>query len=421
MPPTERGGVAIVKNSFWRKVALLQNVPTQALPRTSSRMSYPIEGVVKPTILVVDDTPDNLSLMRELLRKDYQVQLANGGERALKLAAMQPQPDLILLDIMMPVMDGYEVCRRLKADAATRDIPVVFLTAKADVEDEKRGLELGAVDYITKPISPPVVLARVKIHLALKAHADFLRDKSDFLEAEVSKRTREVLAIQDVTILAMATLAETRDLDTGNHIRRTQHYVKALAEKLRTHPRFASVLTDNYIQMLFKSAPLHDIGKVGIPDRILLKPERLTPEEFEIMKTHTTLGRDAIEHAEIQLGMPVEFLSTAKEIALSHQEKWDGSGYPQGLAGEAIPLSARLMAVADVYDALISRRVYKNSVPHEQAVAIIQEGRGVHFDPDITDAFVELQESFRAIAARFADSDDDMSLKQAQINSLVGA
>ena len=421
MPPTERGGVAIVKNSFWRKVALLQNVPTQALPRTSSRMSYPIEGVVKPTILVVDDTPDNLSLMRELLRKDYQVQLANGGERALKLAAMQPQPDLILLDIMMPVMDGYEVCRRLKADAATRDIPVVFLTAKADVEDEKRGLELGAVDYITKPISPPVVLARVKIHLALKAHADFLRDKSDFLEAEVSKRTREVLAIQDVTILAMATLAETRDLDTGNHIRRTQHYVKALAEKLRTHPRFAGVLTDNYIQMLFKSAPLHDIGKVGIPDRILLKPGRLTPEEFEIMKTHTTLGRDAIEHAEIQLGMPVEFLSTAKEIALSHQEKWDGSGYPQGLAGEAIPLSARLMAVADVYDALISRRVYKNSVPHEQAVAIIQEGRGVHFDPDITDAFVELQESFRAIAARFADSDDEMSRKQAQINSLVGA
>ena len=383
-------------------------------------MSYPIEGVVKPTILVVDDTPDNLSLMRELLRKDYQVQLANGGERALKLAAMQPQPDLILLDIMMPVMDGYEVCRRLKADAATRDIPVVFLTAKADVEDEKRGLELGAVDYITKPISPPVVLARVKIHLALKAHADFLRDKSDFLEAEVSKRTREVLAIQDVTILAMATLAETRDLDTGNHIRRTQHYVKALAEKLRTHPRFAGVLTDNYIQMLFKSAPLHDIGKVGIPDRILLKPGRLTPEEFEIMKTHTTLGRDAIEHAEIQLGMPVEFLSTAKEIALSHQEKWDGSGYPQGLAGEAIPLSARLMAVADVYDALISRRVYKNSVPHEQAVAIIQEGRGVHFDPDITDAFVELQETFHAIAARFTDSDDEMSRKQAQINSLVG-
>ena len=421
MPTTECGGAAMVKKSFWLKVALLQNVPTQALPRTSSRMSYPIEGVVKPTILVVDDTPDNLSLMRELLRKDYQVQLANGGERALKLAAMQPQPDLILLDIMMPVMDGYEVCRRLKADAATRDIPVVFLTAKADVEDEKRGLELGAVDYITKPISPPVVLARVKIHLALKAHADFLRDKSDFLEAEVSKRTREVLAIQDVTILAMATLAETRDLDTGNHIRRTQHYVKALAEKLRTHPRFAGVLTDNYIQMLFKSAPLHDIGKVGIPDRILLKPGRLTPEEFEIMKTHTTLGRDAIEHAEIQLGMPVEFLSTAKEIALSHQEKWDGSGYPQGLAGEAIPLSARLMAVADVYDALISRRVYKNSVPHEQAVAIIQEGRGVHFDPDITDAFVELQETFHAIAARFTDSDDEMSRKQAQINSLVGA
>lgn len=377
-------------------------------------MPYPIDGFVKPTILVVDDTPDNLSLMRELLRKDYQVQLANGGERALKLAAMEPTPDLILLDIMMPVMDGYEVCRRLKTNPVTRDIPVVFLTAKAEVEDEKRGLELGAVDYITKPISPPVVLARVKIHLALKAHADFLRDKSEFLEAEVNKRTREVLAIQDVTILAMATLAETRDLDTGNHFRRTQHYVKALAQRLRTHPRFAAILTDNYIQMLFKSAPLHDIGKVGIPDSILLKPGRLTPEEFEIMKTHTTLGRDAIEHAEKQLGMEVEFLSVAKEIALSHQEKWDGSGYPQGLAGEAIPLSARLMAVADVYDALISRRIYKEGFPHEKAVSIIQEGRGAHFDPDIADAVVELQDQFREIAARYADSDDDMARKKAQ-------
>ncbi len=403
MPTTESGGVAIVKNSFWRKVALLQNVPTQALPRTSSRMSYPIEGVVKPTILVVDDTPDNLSLMRELLRKDYQVQLANGGERALKLAAMQPQPDLILLDIMMPVMGGYEVCRRLKADAATRDIPVVFLTAKADVEDEKRGLELGAVDYITKPISPPVVLARVKIHLALKAHADFLRDKSDFLEAEVSKRTREVLAIQDVTILAMATLAETRDLDTGNHIRRTQHYVKALAEKLRTHPRFAGVLTDNYIQMLFKSAPLHDIGKVGIPDHILLRPGRLSPAEFEVMKSHTTLGRDAILQAERALGQEIPFLRFAKEIAYGHHEKWDGSGYPQGLAGEAIPISARLMALCDVFDALISRRVYKSALPYDEAIVLILQGKGKHFDPDVVDAFLKLEAQFRAIATRYAD------------------
>ena len=377
--------------------------------------------VTRPTILVVDDTPDNLSLMRELLKDDYQVQLANGGERALKLAAMVPRPDLILLDIMMPGMDGYEVCRRLKSDAATRDIPVVFLTAKSEIEDETKGLQMGAVDYITKPISPPIVLVRVKNHRALKAHADFLRDKADFLEAEVTKRTQEVVAIQDVTILAMASLAETRDSDTGNHIRRTQFYVKALAEHLRGHPRFAAQLSDNYIQMLFKSAPLHDIGKIGIPDRILLKPGRYEPAEFEIMKTHTTLGRDAIEHAEKQLGMTVEFLSMAKEIALSHQEKWDGSGYPQGLAGDAIPLSARLMAIADVYDALISRRVYKEGMPHEQAVSLIQEGRGHHFDPDITDAFVALKDDFREIAARFADSDEDMAKKKASMELFIQA
>ena len=375
-------------------------------------METGLEGVVKPTILVVDDTPENLSLMRELLRDDYQVQLANSGDRALKLAALAPHPDLILLDIMMPGMDGYEVCRQLKANPVTRDIPVIFLTAKAEVEDERRGLEIGALDYITKPISPPIVLARVKIHLALKAHADFLRDKSAFLEAEVAKRTREVMAIQDVTILAMASLAETRDTDTGNHIRRTQFYVKALAQHLATHPKYAAQLTDSYIQMLFKSAPLHDIGKVGIPDRILLKPGKLEPEEFELMKTHTTLGWDAIEHAEKQLGTEVDFLSTAKEIALFHHEKWNGAGYPQGLAGDAIPLSARLMAVADVYDALISRRVYKEGMPHEQAMQIILEGRGSHFDPDVIDAFEAQHEEFRHIAARFADSNDDMDRKK---------
>lgn len=377
-------------------------------------------GIVKPTILIVDDMPDNLSLMMELLKNDYVVKLANGGGRALKLASMKPSPDLILLDIMMPEMDGYEVCQRLKEDPETKDIPVVFLTAKSEVDDEKKGLEIGAVDYITKPISPPIVLARVKIHLALKAHADFLRDKSIFLEAEVNRRTKEVMAIQDVTIMAMASLAETRDSDTGNHIRRTQFYVKALAQYLSTLPKFSAQLTDSYIQMLFKSAPLHDIGKVGIPDRILLKPGKLDPQEFEVMKTHTTLGRDAIEHAEKQLGMQVEFLLMAKEIALSHQEKWDGSGYPQGLSGDAIPLSARLMAVADVYDALISRRVYKPSMPHEKAVSIIFEGRGQHFDPDITDAFMLLQEEFRAIALRFLDTDEDMLRKKNQLDRLSG-
>ena len=380
--------------------------------------SDPTDGA---TVLVVDDTPDNLALMSELLRDRYRVKIANNGEKALRIAGAEPRPDLILLDVMMPGMDGHEVCERLKADPVTRDVPVIFLTARSDVADETRGLALGAVDYITKPISPPIVMARVRTHLRLKASADFLRDKAAYLEAEVARRTEELAAIQDVTILAMASLAETRDSDTGNHIRRTQHYVKALAQALRGHPRWQTLLTPEYIATLFKSAPLHDIGKVGIPDRILLKPGRFTPDEFEIMKSHPALGRDAIAQAEAQLGTPVAFLSTAKDIAYGHQEKWDGSGYPEGLRGEAIPLSARLMALADVYDALISRRVYKDAMPHGDAAAIIVEGRGSHFDPEVVDAFLRIQDEFQDIARRFADDDETLRRKQDWIESTMAA
>ena len=363
----------------------------------------------KATILIVDDTPDNLALMSGLLKDKYRVKVANSGDKALRIAQSSPPPDLILLDIMMPGMDGYEVCERLKAAPVTRDIPIIFLTAKSQIEDEQRGLELGAADYITKPISPPIVLARVRTQLALKASADFLRDKTVFLEQEVLRRTREVVEIQDVTILALASLAETRDSDTGNHIRRTQHYVKTLAEQLRDHPRFANFATEQNIMLLFKSAPLHDIGKVGIPDRILLKPGKLEPDEFELMKTHTTLGYDALHQAERALGTNVESLTMAKQIALSHQEKWDGSGYPQALRGDQIPIPARLMALADVYDALISRRVYKAPMPHQKAVQIIIEGAGKHFDPDIVEAFIQVQDEFDAIAQRYADSDADIA------------
>ena len=357
----------------------------------------------RQTLLIVDDTPDNIALLSGLLKNRYRIKVATEGERALRIAALDPPPDLILLDIMMPGMDGYEVCERLKANSHTADIPVIFLTAKVQVEDEEKGLKLGAVDYITKPISPPIVLARVETHLMLKNARQFLQDRNAYLEEEVQRRTREVVAIQDVTIVAMASLAETRDNDTGGHIRRTQHYVRALAKKLQTHPRFASFLSDATIELLFKSAPLHDIGKVGIPDRILLKPGRFTPEEFEIMKTHAILGRDAIVAAEEHLNTPKSFLQLAREIAYCHQEKWDGSGYPQGLAGEAIPVSARLMAIADVYDALISRRVYKDGMPYDQAVAIIREGKGQHFDPDMVEAFLEITDEFQAIAEQFAD------------------
>jgi len=360
-----------------------------------------------PTVLVVDDASDNLSLLTCLLKDRYTVKVANNGEKAIRIAQSSPPPDLILLDVMMPGVDGYVVCQLLKNSPTTRDIPIIFLTALSDSESERKALELGAADFINKPINPPVVLARVTTQLQAKAATDFLKNKNNILEREVAQRTRELTAIQNVTILTMASLAETRDNETGNHICRTQQYVKALGERLKHHPRFSHYLTDDRIELLFKSAPLHDLGKIGIPDHILLKPSRLTEEEFEIMKTHTTLGRDAIQASEDRLGLKVDFLGVAKEIAYSHQEKWDGTGYPQGIGGDDIPISARLMAVADVYDALISKRVYKPAFTHDAAVAIMVTGRGTHFDPDVLDAFLALQDQFVAIADRFADEHTD--------------
>lgn len=357
----------------------------------------------RQTLLVVDDTPDNLTLLADLLKDRYKIKLANGGAKALKLAATAPPPDLILLDLMMPEMDGYEVLRRLKADPATADIPVIFLTARAEVEDERMGLSLGAVDYIHKPISPPIVLVRVENQLIVSSARRVLQDQNAVLEAKVAERTREVELMRDATIHAMASLAETRDNETGNHIRRTQHYVAALAQALKDHPRFSEVLTEANIELIYKSAPLHDIGKVGVPDSILLKPGKLDPDEWEIMKLHTVYGRDAIVEVERYLGHSNSFLAFAREIAYSHQEKWDGTGYPQGLAADEIPVSARLMAVADVYDALISKRVYKRAMSHEEALETMRLGRGSHFDPDVLDAFVSIESEFTQIAGRFAD------------------
>lgn len=364
-----------------------------------------------PRVLVVDDTPENLHLMHGLLKERYRVLLANGGLAALRLARLEPRPDLILLNIMMPELDGYAVCEVLKADPETAPIPVIFLTARNQVEDEERGFQCGCVDYITKPISPPILLARVANHLALKAASDRLTHNNRYLIEEVERRTREVQMVQDVTIMAMASLAETRDIETGTHIRRTQHYVLTLAKRLRRmweeeSADTASIpaeLTDEMIEIMYKSAPLHDIGKVGIPDAILLKPGPLDAAEFEIMKGHTTLGFQAIAAAEKLLDRPSSFLSVARQIACSHHEKWDGSGYPHGLAGEAIPLPARLMAVADVYDALISRRIYKESFSHERAVAMIEAGSGSHFDPTVVRAFLSEAETLRSIAQRFQD------------------
>ncbi len=361
-----------------------------------------IGGHSRESILIIDDSPDVLMTISGLLKTDYKLKVANRAEVGLALAASDP-PDLILLDIVMPGMDGYGACRTLKSDPKTRDIPVIFLTAMTNESDEETGFELGAVDYITKPISGPILKARLKMHLSLKLARDFVNDKNQFLVNQVSKRAKELEHIQDVTILALASVAETRDNETGQHVLRTQHYLLLLAEHLQRHPRFSLSLTRSNIEIMFKSAPLHDIGKVGIPDLILLKPGKLTSEEFEQMKRHTTLGMEALERAEQHTGRSAPFLQMAKEIAWAHHEKWDGSGYPRGLAGEHIPVSARLMAVPDVYDALISPRVYKRAMTQEQATKVIVSGRGSHFDPDVVDAFLILKDAFRLVTERFKE------------------
>lgn len=361
----------------------------------------------KQTILVVDDTLANIDVVKGVLTKDYLVQVALNGKIALKIIKKK-KPDLILLDIIMPEMDGYEVCKTLKSEFETKDIPIIFLTAKSQVDDETKGLALGAIDYITKPISPPILKERVKNHLALQASKALLERQNEILEERVIERTSQLSELQDVAMVAMGALAESRDPETGNHIRRTQRYVKALATEVAKHEKYKEFLTPAVITALYKSAPLHDIGKVGIDDSILLKPGKLTDEEFEEMKKHTTYGRDAIAAAQTSISTADNFLIFAKEIAYSHQEKWDGSGYPEGLAGENIPLSARLMAVADVYDALISKRVYKPAFPHEKAVCIITKGRGSHFEAFLVDCFLDIADEFDQIAKDFADIENEV-------------
>jgi putative two-component system response regulator len=356
-------------------------------------------------LLIVDDVPANLSLLGDLLHDaGYQVKAATSGRAALRYAAQEPHPALVLLDVMMPEMDGYEVLAQLRQIPATRDIPVIFLTALDNARDEERGFQHGAADYIAKPIKPDVVLARVRSQLLAQMARNWLRDQNAALEAEVVRRMEENELIQTVSIRALAHLAETRDPETGNHILRTQSYVRLLATRLKDHPRFAGTLDDGYIKMLAHSAPLHDIGKVGIPDSILQKPGKLTADEWEIMKTHSRLGSEAIELAERDIDKPVEFLALAKEVAHWHHERWDGKGYPDGLAEEAIPLSARLMTLADVFDALISKRVYKDAMSSDEARQIIASERGSQFDPDVTDAFLAAFMEFASIAERHRDS-----------------
>ena len=356
------------------------------------------------TILIVDDTKANLDILGDALKPLYKISVALNGKSGLSIAK-RVLPDLILLDIMMPEMDGYEVCRQLKAEAATEDIPIIFLTALDQVDAKSKGFELGAVDYVTKPFEIMEVQARVKTHLLLKAAQDMLKQQNEILEQKVRERTRELMLTRDVTIQSLSSLAETRDNETGGHIHRTQNYVSLLADNLQTHPRFSAFLNRDTREILSKTAPLHDIGKVGVPDKILLKPGKLDTEEFDEMKMHTVYGKQALIRAETDLGSN-SFLHHAQQFAYCHHEKWDGSGYPEGFAGEEIPCEGRLMAVADVYDALISKRVYKPPFPHSKAVEIINRERGKHFDPVVIDCFSEITEQFREAALQFVDDEE---------------
>ena len=360
-------------------------------------------GEPRSRILVVDDESFYLNVMVDLLKDHYRVTVAKSGEQALKRAMGSPPQDLILLDVLMPEIDGYEVCRQLKRNKRTADIPVIFLTVKGDVEDEIKGFEVGAVDYITKPMSAPIVLSRVKTHLSLTKARKLLENQNLILEQRIRERTLEISRTQDVAIFCMASLAETRDSETGNHIHRTQHYVRLLSEYLKDYPDYRGYLDDRTIDLLFKSAPLHDIGKVGVPDRILLKPGNLDEDEWQEMKRHTEYGYEALLRAEEEMGS-TSFLKVAREIVLYHHERWDGKGYPRGLKGPAIPVSGRLMAIADVYDALISQRVYKLPYSHAEAVSYIMSQRGTRFDPAVVDAFEALQDEFLRIARAFPDN-----------------
>jgi putative two-component system response regulator len=363
----------------------------------------------KEKILLVDDETMYIDILVDLLKDEYSTVIAKSGSQALKRLSNSSLPDLILLDVVMPDLSGYEVCRQIKSNPTTTSIPIIFLTVKSEVSDEIRGFELGAVDYIAKPMSPPIVMARVKSHLALHQAKRELANHNEILEQRVKERTQELIKTKDAAIDAaiycMASLAETRDSETGKHILRTQNYIRLLAEHLKDHPKYSDYLQHNdTIEMLYKTSPLHDIGKVGVPDRILLKPGKLNSDEWLQMKKHAQYGHDALLRAELELGS-TDFLQLAREIAYTHHEHWDGNGYPQGLKGNDIPISGRLMAIADVYDALISKRIYKEAYSHQRAVEIVAESSGSHLDPDMVEAFLQIENQVYQIAAKYCDGE----------------
>ena len=342
----------------------------------------------RQTILVADDTPENIDLLSALLRQDYRVKVATSGEKALAIVNSTEPPDLILLDIMMPGMNGYDVCRRIKANPDRRGIPIIFVTAMTSIEDERLGLEVGAVDYITKPISPPIVAARVRTHLALY-------DQTRVLEDRVRERTAELFASRQQIIRRLGRAAEFRDNETGNHVIRMSYYARLIAQAIGLGPEAT--------ELLFNTASMHDIGKIGIPDAVLLKPGPLSKAEWAVMRQHPEIGAEIIgEHDD-------ELLQTARTIALTHHERFDGSGYPRGLIGEDIPLFGRIVAIADVFDALMTARPYKPAMPIDETLQVMGRNTGLHFDPALMEVLPSVLPDMLRINATYADTHGPMT------------
>jgi putative two-component system response regulator len=360
------------------------------------------------TIMIVDDNRINVDILTEILADKYDVMIAMNGKTAL--ATMRKElPDLVLLDIMMPEMDGLEVCRQIKADPLLQDVSVIFVTAMGKSFDEQKGLEFGAVDYLIKPVQPGIVLARVQNHLELRMARQELKDHNRILEETVQQRTAALVENQDTTIECLASLAETRDPETGYHIIRTKKYIEVLIDKIQQQSGYLDDTSEAQLQNIIKASPLHDVGKVGIPDHILLKPGTLTFDEFKVIQRHTEYGWQALSRPSKNKKQN-HFLKTAADIAYSHHEKWDGSGYPRKLKGKNIPLGGRLMILADIYDALRTQRCYKPSFSHEKAMEIITVGDGrtspEHFDPEILAAFTECHTTLAKISREYRDTSE---------------
>jgi putative two-component system response regulator len=344
-----------------------------------------------PTVLVVDDVEMNIMILEEILKDSYKTITAGNGKQALEVLRNTPVlPKIILLDVFMPEMNGYEMLEIMKADSNLKRIPVIFITTS---DSESEALSAGAVDFINKPFLPEIVKLRVKNQIELKNY-------SDSLEEMVAEKTAEATSTLDNTLQALANIIEYRNLESGSHVKRTQFFCQALIDYLlESNSVYAEELRSQEPDIIVKSMALHDVGKIGIPDKILLKPGKLDLEEFEIMKTHTTVGRNIVE--EMMKAVKDKdsiYLIHCRDIAYCHHERYDGKGYPQGLKGDAIPLSARIASLSDVYDALVCARVYKEAFPYDEAIRIISEGRGTQFDPILTDAVIKIQDRFQEIS-----------------------